>query len=69
MTILLYITGLSVFMRFFYAVGARYIGAIPLLIALYIIIMSSKDYRKHAEIESTQRQTYSIYVAWLAILA
>ncbi len=31
--------------------------------------MSSKDYRKHAEIESTQRQTYSIYVAWLAILA
>lgn len=69
MTILLYITGLSVFMWFFYAIWAWYIGIIPLLIALYIVIMSSKDYRKHAEIESTQRQTYSIYVAWLAILA
>lgn len=69
MTILLYITSLSVFMWFFYAIWAWYIGVIPLLIALYIIIMSSKDYRKHAEIESTQRQTYSIYIAWLAILA
>gem|GEM_PF-3955543 len=39
------------------------------MIAVYIIIMSSKDYRTHTTIESTQRQTYSIYIAWLAILA
>ncbi len=69
MTILLYITSLSVFMWFFYAVWAWYIGVVPLLIALYIIIMSSKDYRTSTTIESTQRQTYSIYIAWLAILA
>lgn len=69
MTILLYITSLCVFMWFFYAVWAWYIGVIPLLIALYIVIMSSKDYRKQTQIESTQRQTYSIYIAWLAILA
>ena len=69
MTILLYITSLCTFMWFFYAVWAWYIGVVPLLIAVYIIIMSSKDYRTHTTIESTQRQTYSIYIAWLAILA
>lgn len=56
-------------MWFFYAIWAWYIGIIPLLIALYIIIMSSKDYRNATVIESTQRQSYSIYIAWLAILA
>ncbi len=67
MTILLYVTSLAVFLWFFYAIGARYIGLIPLIFGLVIVIISSKDYRTLSW-ESLDRQRYSIYVWWIAML-
>jgi len=60
-------TSLAVFLWFFYAIGAWYIGIIPLIFGLVIIIISSKDYRKLSW-ESLDRQRYSIYAWWIAML-
>lgn len=56
-------------MWFFYAIGAWYIGFVPLLIIWAIIVMSSKQIKTYTQQDSEQRQRYSIFVAWLAILA
>ena len=69
MTIVLYITSLIWFIWFFYAIGARYVGIIPLLIIGAIVVMSSKQIKEYTQQDTEQRQRYSIFAARLAILA
>ena len=56
-------------MWFFYAIGARYVGIIPLLIIGAIVVMSSKQIKEYTQQDTEQRQRYSIFAARLAILA